>query len=885
MLRIGRPGARVRRGDPFFGIASSLIWLACLLAPEARAADLKEAQQQLLSGAYTDCVKQAEQALQGGRRDEEWRLVLVEGLLALGRYPDAYAAVTNALARESGSGSIRLRWCARDVFLANGQTNRADEMVKEVFRLVSTRAWNYRDPPNLVILGKAALLQGADPKQVLDKLFEPARKADPTLREVYVASGELALDKHDFALAAKTFQEGLKQRPDDPDLHYGLARAYAPSDRAQMLESLEAALKTNPHHVPSLLLLVDHQIDAEDYTSATKLLEQARAVNPAHPEAWAYEAIAAHLQNSPPREQAAYEMALRYWPTNPRVDHLIGRKLSQQYRFAEGAAHQRTALRFDPDYLPAKAQLAQDLLRLGEEAEGWRLADEVEKADAYDVTANNLATLRDAMAKFQTLTNQHFVVRMAPREAALYGPRVLELLEQARATLGARYGLELTRPTLVEIFAEQKDFAVRTFGMPENHGYLGVCFGQVVTANSPAAHPGHPFNWEAMLWHEFCHVITLQLTRNKMPRWLSEGISVFEERQANPAWGEQLNPRYREMLLGEDLTPVSKLSAAFLAPKSDVHLQFAYFESSLVVQFLAERFGHDQLTAILRDLGDGVEINQAIEKHTATMPTVERDFAAYARQTAQRLAPGLDWEKPESGRSGVGRRPAARRGLAPDAAGTDDDLWDVWARNRPTNFWVMTRQARQLVEDKQWSAAKPLLEQLVALYPEFIGSDSAYRLLARTHRALGETNAERQVLVRFAERDSASPDAYLRLMELAVPAQDWPAVVLNARRYLAVNPLVAPPYRFLAQAGEQTGDLGTAISAYRALLQLDPRDPAEVHFHLGKLLHQAGDPGAKRHILQALEEAPRYRAALRLLLETNPASPAATADAGASAPK
>ena len=40
---------------------------------------------------------------------------------------------------------------------------------------------------------------------------------------------------------------------------------------------------------------------------------------------------------------------------------------------------------------------------------------------------------------------------------------------------------------------------------------------------------------EDVLWHEFAHVITLTATKNRMPRWLSEGISVYEERQAQPA--------------------------------------------------------------------------------------------------------------------------------------------------------------------------------------------------------------------------------------------------------------------------------------------------------------------------------------------------------------
>ncbi len=100
------------------------------------------------------------------------------------------------------------------------------------------------------------------------------------------------------------------------------------------------------------------------------------------------------------------------------------------------------------------------------------------------------------------------------------------------------------------------------------------------------------------MWHEFCHVVTLSKTHNKMPRWLSEGISVHEEGRADPAWGMALNPRFRAMILGDDLTPLSQLSSAFLAPKTPLHLQFAYFESALAVDFLVERFGlpgHERL--------------------------------------------------------------------------------------------------------------------------------------------------------------------------------------------------------------------------------------------------------------------------------------------------
>jgi tetratricopeptide (TPR) repeat protein len=793
-----------------------------------------------------------------------------------------------------------LQWQARQVFLCNGLTDAAAQMTDRIVERINGQPRAYRDAESLVVFGQAALLKGADPKLVLDTLFDPARKADPSSRQAWLASGELALGKHDFALAAKRFEEALKQLPDDPDLRCGLAQAYAPSDAALMADCLEKALTRNSNHVGSLLLLADRSIDAEDYSETEQLLGRIQAINPWEPDAWAYRAVVAHLKHQPDAEDSARLSALKYWTNNPRVDFLIGQKLSQNYRFTEGAAHQRQALRFDPDYLPAKAQLAQDLLRLGEEDEGWQLADEVQKKDGYDVEIFNLTTLHDTMGKFTTLTNYNFTLRMGAHEATVYDTQVLDLLERARSNLCAKYGFEVKRPTFVEIFPEQKDFAVRTFGMPGNPGYLGVCFGTLVTANSPAANPGHPVNWQSILWHEFCHVVTLQITQNKMPRWLSEGISVYEEAQANPTWGQRMNPRYREMVMGGALTPVSKLSAAFLAPPTPMHLQFAYYESSLVVEFIVQRFGPDKLKGILTDLGSGKEINDAIAAHTLPMEDLEKAFAAFVRERAEKLAPGLDWEKPkledlisvqpvgedvsahvwesQTNLGGIVPREVVREERIP--VSTNDTRRLVrsnkapgqsasWITQHPTNYYALMEQAKNLISQKSFESAKAPLQRLIDLYPSQTGPESAYAMLAAAHRALGETNAERQVLSRFAQEDDEAKQAYLRLAELGVAANDWPEVVQNVQRCLAVDPLVATPYKFLAQASRHTGETTQAILANRALLQLDPPNPAEVHYELARALHKMGDPAARRQVLEALEEAPRYRAALALLLEIN----------------
>ena len=709
--------------------------------------------------------------------------------------------------------------------------------------------WRYSDATNEVVVGQFLLSQGVDPKKVLDSLYNEAKKQQPELVDPWLASGELALSKNDYALAAEAFGQAVKLAADEPDAQLGLARAYAPSDAKLAEQAIEAALGVNPNHVESLLYLVDDHIDAERYLEARQLLDRVRAINPEQPRHWAYRAVLAHLNNDVVKEAEARQAALRWWATNPEVDHLIGAKLSQKYRFAEGARYQRQALAFNPDFLPAKIQLAQDLLRLGDEDDGWPLANEVYDKDGYNVLAHNLVTLHDSLGKFRTLEQDGFLVRMDDREAGIYGKRVLGLLKRAKQRLCEKYDVQLDQPVVVELFPHQQDFAIRTFGMPGGAGFLGVCFGRVITANSPASQGEHPTNWEATLWHEFCHVVTLHKTNNKMPRWLSEGISVYEERQADPTWGQTINPRYREMMLDDELTPVSQLSGAFLHPPTPLHLQFAYYESSLVVEFLVEKHGLPTLKRILVDLGVGMPINDALARYAGSLDALDHEFAEFAVDRANQLAPQADWSDP--------KLPATAKQTAVAA----------WLKDHPNNYRALQRLANQLISEKQWQAAQAPLEKLIELYPENGGGENPYALLAMTWRELGDAQQERRALEKLASLIADDLDALNRLTELAFQADDWQAVLKYGDRLLAINPLRPAPYRWMATAAQRTDANPAAIDAWRALLTLDPIDPAEAHYQLAVLLHKTGDlPAARRQALQALEEAPRYRAAQRELL-------------------
>ena len=278
-MSLHKPARLMVRWMPIF------FWLLCavffLRTPAARAQSLEDTQQEFLQGKYQDVIMTAKKQVAEGS-SSDWRMLLVRSLLAVGRYGEAYTNAQNGLT----DYPVRLRMflLAREAALYQNDLRGANRMLSAAQDFIEQRRGLNSGGENLVAMGDAMILLGVEPQIVLENCYRQAERMDPPPREAFLGTGNLALNKHDYSLAADAFRAGLKKFPDDPDMNAGLAKAFEPGNREEMMKAIEAALKVNPHHVPSLLILADHLIDAEQYDEADKQLDLVLKVNPNQPD-------------------------------------------------------------------------------------------------------------------------------------------------------------------------------------------------------------------------------------------------------------------------------------------------------------------------------------------------------------------------------------------------------------------------------------------------------------------------------------------------------------------------------------------------------------------------------------------------------------------------
>ncbi len=436
----------------------------------------------------------------------------------------------------------------------------------------------------------------------------------------------------------------------------------------------------------------------------------------------------------------------------------------------------------------------------------------------------------------------------------------MPLAQNALKTLSAKYNFTPKGPILIEIFPKHDDFAVRNLGLPGMIGALGACFGRVVTLDSPRARPPGSFSWQATLWHEMAHVITLQMSNQRVPRWLTEGDlglrgDTGAARMGDARDGSAVCARAGA---GQDAEARGSELRASRAPTRSGWPISRPRCSSITS---SARMVAQKLQALVRSYAEGLEGNAAVEKTIGvSMDQLQASFdkAIDARfgalRAALRTLPGVleprGSRRREGARGDGGCRGTAR---APRAA-------------NPGNYAAQLAYGQALAAAGDKAAFEPL-EKAAALVPTATGDDSPHALMAKLAEQLGDSDRAMKEYQAVLARDHTTLGAARRLAALAERTLAEPVLSIAYDRVVAIDPFDPLGHSGLGRLALKHNQPETAVREFRAALAIGPADRASAHCDLAEAYLLANRPAeAKAQALAALEIAPSYDRAQELLL-------------------
>jgi tetratricopeptide (TPR) repeat protein len=678
--------------------------------------------------------------------------------------------------------------------------------------------------------------------------YRNANRLAPDDPVINTAWGELFLEKYEPSEAAKSFQVALKADESNVAARIGMAQLLLEQNPPEAKGAIERALKTNPNYVPAHLLAAEVALDERRRDDAKASIEAALKVNPGSLDARALQAAVAWLEGREPEFERLAQEILKINPIYGEVYRTAGDHAARNYRFDEAVVLTRRAVAIDSGNAQAHANLGLHLMRTGDESAARTSLDTAFKGDPFasNLLTKNLLDLLDSLDDFETITDGKIVFRFHPSEVGVMREYALPLAKESLATLEKRYQFEAKGPILVEMFPKHDDFAVRTLGLPGMIGALGACFGRVVTLDSPKARPPGEFNWGETLWHEMAHVITLQMSNNRLPRWLSEGTSVFEERRARPEWGREMDVTFAQALDEKKLLKLADLNEGFSDPRM---ISLAYYQSSLVVEHLIDTYGEPAFHQFVRSYGRGIETEDAVKEiFGASLDQIQTAFDA-------RL------EKQYAGLRRALKRPETKEETPLD------EVKKLAAAN-PDSFGIHMQLGIKLSEAGETAAAITALERAAQLIPQANGENNPNAMIAAIAMKAKDTPRAIRALEDTLKVDHSDVEAARQLVLLVEPLKDNARLEAAYRRVVEVDPFDGKAQAGLGRLALQRKDGETALRALRSALATNPPDRASAHTDLAEAYLLAGQKDqAKTQAIAALEIAPSFVRAQDLLLK------------------
>lgn len=654
--------------------------------------------------------------------------------------------------------------------------------------------------------------------------FKLAVAAQPKNPDLRVRWGRLFLERFNAAEAKQLFKEALELKSDHGGAYLGLAVAAAETFERQALEAAETALKFDPTLLEAQELLARLALEDSNPTKAAEEADKALKMSPEALNAMAVHASIDLLANK--GSSPWFDKVLAVNPSYGQAYALAAHFFVLNRRYEEGIAMYRKALELDATLNGARSELGINLMRLGLETEAKEQLETAYAAGYQSNSTVNSLRLMDSYKNFETFKTPTTIIKLHKKEAELLRPYVESELKRAMATYDEKYKIKLDKPVQVEVYPDHEDFAVRTMGMP-GLGALGVTFGYSVAMDSPSGRPPGSFHWASTLWHELSHVYVLTATKHRVPRWFTEGMAVHEETAASPDWGDRLDPQVIRAIKGNKLLPVADLDRGFIRPSYPSQVIVSYFQAGRICDYIKEKWGYSKL----------LEMMYAFAASTPTPEVIETKLGMKSDEFDKQFLAWLDKQ------------------VKPTVEG-----YDEWQKKMK----ALAAASRSKEYDEVINQGKAT----ISLFPDFVEGQSAYEVVAEAFLAKGDKENARRQLEQYSQAGGRNPSTLTKLAKWQEEAGDKKSAIQTLERLIYIYPIGEELHKTLGNLYLSEGKSDPAIREFQALVASNGVDQAGSRYNLARaLLNAKRTEEAKEQLLQALEAAPGFKPAQRMLLE------------------
>ena len=601
----------------------------------------------LRRGRYEDVRDGVRTAAAELRTSREGLLMQVQAQRRLGDYGGAIALLQGLVERDAGD--LQARHELGELFAADGQRGKARELWQQnVDRPAPT------DGLQLAFRGRSLVaLSGRKNLEAASQALVDSIKAAPDRKEARVTLGLAKFaaygETSGFPSGEKDLKKVLEDHGDDEEAllaMYRIRSANMSLDAGKTEGFLDRVLDRNERCVAAIVQRGANVLDDRRYRDAAKVLDTALAIDANDREALCHRAAAAYLLHDRDGYERFRARALAGDPGFPDCDRTVAEHLCALYRFADSLPFFAAALQLAPDDVPSLQGMAKALVYSGEGKRAKELLERSKQlaAGLVDAWRNNALAVQQLLDdEYIAVDSGAFAFQLHRDDDEVLRNYLLPIQLEAAEVLGAKYAWKPDRPTHIEVFHTWDDFSVRTIGF-RGFTALGACFGSLITLVSPGDTDlrKQDFMWEATAWHEYTHVLTLGLSNARVPRWLTEGFSVYEEKQRDPSWERGMDRELFDAFHNQDIPPVHLMNRLFRGPR----ILFGYYQGGLVIELITKLYGFGKALDLLRAFGEDLDTEEAFEKALGiSSREFDRQFLDYVQKEklrGMRLVPHLD---------------------------------------------------------------------------------------------------------------------------------------------------------------------------------------------------------------------------------------------------